>query len=217
MTEAELEAILNESDFFEASSDDDDDNFDQAVHENVIEKDLSSDSSSDSEDSLPLKHLQRRLDQGEAGSSGHKLQSWRKKTFDSAFVVPEVPESWECEDTRTHWTPFDYFSQYFNEDFWGLIANQSNRRALQENVRPLNATSGEYKKLVGAHIITGVLKLPRLRLYYRKALRVPGVTEIPRDRFFRLRNYLHFVDNLAISKEEKEKIDYGRCSRSLTL
>ncbi len=128
---------------------------------------------------------------------------WKATEFDPDVYLVDDDE-WNVGD-RTSWSPLDYFNEYFDDSFWNLVADQSNRRALQANLsKPLRATAEEYKKLVGAHVITGVMKLPRLRLYYRPGLKVPAVTQIPRDRFFKLRNYIHFVDNLSVSSEMKK-------------
>lgn len=106
---------------------------------------------------------------------------------------------------REFWSPLDYFKQYYNDEFWELIATQTNIRALQEtNSVNLKTNTKEIKQLVGASIVAGCLKLPRLRLYYRNSLRVPAVTQLSQDRFFKLRNYLHFVDNLTVSEETKK-------------
>ncbi|XP_068082115.1 piggyBac transposable element-derived protein 3-like [Anabrus simplex] len=166
---------------------------------------MSSDSDSESSDSSP--HSERDAipceNQNKPIKKSRELK-WKAQDFNP---TPNCAEDLDWEvNGRDHWTPLDYFNEYFDDDFWNLVADQSNRRALQDNVsKPLRATAGEYKMLVGAHIITGVLKLPRLRLYYRPNLRIPAVVQIPRDRFYRLRNYLHFVDNLAVTDEVRKE------------
>lgn len=125
------------------------------------------------------------------------------KELKDQYEVAE--EEWDVGE-REHWSPLDYFEQYYNDDFWTLVSEQSNIKAMQQlNSINLKSTTNEYKQLIGASIITGCLRLPRLRMYYRSKLRIPAVTQLPRDRFFRLRNYMHFVDNLIVSEETKQK------------
>ncbi|CAH2016792.1 unnamed protein product [Acanthoscelides obtectus] len=68
----------------------------------------------------------------------------------------------------------------------------------------LNSTAEEYHKLTGIHILMGIFGLPRLRLYFIKGIDIPIITQLPRDRIFKLRNYLHVVDNLSISDQENQ-------------
>ena len=131
-----------------------------------------------------------------------RRMKWKKQNLDDK--VEDLPDTEWSVGGRELWTPLRYFEQYFSDDIWNLIAEQTNIRALQDNQKPLQTNAKEIKQFVGAHIITGCMKLPRLRMYYRRGLRVPTVTVIPRDRIFKLRNYLHFVDNLRIINEERE-------------
>lgn len=109
---------------------------------------------------------------------------------------------WDVEN-REQFTPLDYFEEYFDDAFFTLAAEQSNIRAMQANeTKPLKTTADEMKKLTGAHIMTGVLRIPRLRLYFK--LKISSVTVIARDRFFKLRNFLHFVDNLSVTDKRSK-------------
>ncbi|XP_049520990.1 piggyBac transposable element-derived protein 3 [Dermacentor silvarum] len=52
----------------------------------------------------------------------------------------------------------------------------------------------------------GILKLPRVRLYWSRMFRVDLVAQaMPRNRFFELRSYVHFVDKLSITPNEREE------------
>lgn len=135
-------------------------------------------------------------------SSNH--YTWKHIAFNPT-LFPVDDSDWQIAE-RQFYTPLDYFNQYFDNSFFEIVADQSNRRALQANhSKLLKATGEEYKRLVGAHIVSGCMRLPRLRMYYRPSLRVPAITQIKRDRFFTLRNYMHFVDNLSVCAETKSK------------
>lgn len=61
----------------------------------------------------------------------------------------------------------------------------------------------EVRVFVGSHIVLGCLGLPRLRLCYRPILRIPILTKISRDRMYKLRNHLHFVNNNDVADNVK--------------
>lgn len=64
----------------------------------------------------------------------------------------------------------------------------------------------EMKRLIGIHIIMGNLKYPRVRLYWEKNFEVNIIAQnMPRDRFFSLRNNLHLIDNNEIPNGNKDK------------
>lgn len=180
-------------------SDDDDPEWNECFHGfDPHDDELETESSSDQ----PSTSSATKVTNRPAPKAITRRMKWKKRNFDDK--VEDLPDNEWSVGSRELWTPLRYFEQYFSDDMWSLVAEQTNIRALQENQRPLQTNSKEIKQLVGAHIITGCMKLPRLRMYYRRGLRVPTVTVIPRDRMFKLRNYLHFVDNLRVSNEEKE-------------
>ncbi|GFS78602.1 piggyBac transposable element-derived protein 3 [Nephila pilipes] len=50
----------------------------------------------------------------------------------------------------------------------------------------------------------GVLQMPQVRMYWSKTYNVPTITEnMNRNRFFELRNTLHFVDKNNITESQK--------------
>lgn len=155
------------------------------------------------DDNTPLSVLAKQLKSNNSKKTKRKkTMKWNEDIFKpDAMEVQD--EEWDIKNRRT-WTPFQYFCQYFHDEFWELMAEQSNIRALQDNKPPIRASASEYKKLVGSSIIMGCMKLPRVRMYYKRNLQIPLATQLPRDRFFKLRNYMHLVDNLRISEEHKK-------------
>ncbi|CAH1968197.1 unnamed protein product [Acanthoscelides obtectus] len=86
------------------------------------------------------------------------------------------------QDDREFWTPLDYFSHYFSDEFWENLSKQSNIKAMQANEKKLlNSTEEEYRKLAGIHILMGIFGLPRLRLDFIKGIEIPIITQLPRD------------------------------------
>lgn len=52
----------------------------------------------------------------------------------------------------------------------------------------------------------GILKVPRVRMYWSHQLSVDVITDaVSRDRFFELRSHLHFADRLPVTEEETKK------------
>lgn len=111
--------------------------------------------------------------------------------------------SQECENTET---PLKYFLKYFPEEFWEECAFQTNLYSVQVRGKSVQTDAKELKIFVGIHIAMGILKLPRVRLYWSRMFRVDLVAQaMPRNRFFELRSYVHFVDKLSITPNEREE------------
>lgn len=82
-------------------------------------------------------------------------------------------------------TPVKYFFKYFPEDFWEELAFQTNLYSVQERGSSIQTNSKELKMFVGILIAMGVLKLPRVRLYWSQMLSVDLIAQaMPRNRFF---------------------------------
>jgi hypothetical protein len=102
-------------------------------------------------------------------------------------------------------TSLDLFSRFFTEELWDLLVEETNRYAA-ENVgttpgaRPWSDTTvPEIKAFVGMLMHMGVLKAPRLELYWQKTYReleTPGLAEImPIRRFQQIWRFFHISNN----------------------
>jgi hypothetical protein len=81
----------------------------------------------------------------------NRAQKWRRELFDNQNFIEDP--GWKMEDDYEFWTPLDYFSQYFFDDFWEIVSTQSNVRAMQANEKKtLKSTAEEYRKLTGIHM-----------------------------------------------------------------
>ncbi|XP_049782393.1 piggyBac transposable element-derived protein 3-like [Schistocerca cancellata] len=93
--------------------------------------------------------------------------------------------------------PSQFFFEYFDKNFWKNVAGQTNLYHCQKNSNSLDTNTNEILSLVGIDILMGTLKLPQARLYWNMQLDIPLVSStITRDRYYKLRNNLHFVNNL---------------------
>lgn len=88
------------------------------------------------------------------------------------------------------------FFEYLGLDFWQLVAEQSNIYSAQKReLKSIDTNAIEMIHFAGVQLMMGTLKYPQGRLYWNRDLCVPVIRDtISRDRFFELRNYLHFVD-----------------------
>ncbi|XP_072380578.1 uncharacterized protein [Diabrotica undecimpunctata] len=213
LAERELEAILAESDFFLSEDSDNDcsknenvsENLSTVFHENEtnaqnhLEND--SDSERDSDDDAPL--LQRWEKLQETEQLDDVKSRWNKNIFETQDS--DAADLWIANEDHEFWTPLDYFSEYFPEHFWENLSSASNIKAMQANEKKnLRSTPEEFKKLTGIHVLMGIFGLPRLRLYFMKGISIPIITQLPRDRIYKLRNFLYVVDNCKDSEDTKK-------------
>ncbi|KAH9382523.1 hypothetical protein HPB48_013124 [Haemaphysalis longicornis] len=151
LTDDEIHALLDESDADLSDSEDID----------SVAKDLQEDSDSESEmddspeDTNPLRRGQTAL-------------KWSSGTFPALTIEDEVL-SQECENPDT---PLKYFLKYFPEEFWEECAFQTNLYSVQVRGKSVQTDAKELKIFVGIHIAMGILKLPRVRLYWSRMFRV---------------------------------------------
>ncbi|XP_046392264.1 piggyBac transposable element-derived protein 3-like [Ischnura elegans] len=124
--------------------------------------------------------------------------TWKRQKYNQAIGLQSAIERRDKDDVEVG-LPLEYFSRYISSDQYENMAEKTNMYALQKgksNFKPTNKT--EIEKLVGMHIIMGSLNLPRVRLYWDKALGISVFHEnMTRDRFFSLRSNLHVVNNLS--------------------
>ena len=100
----------------------------------------------------------------------------------------------------------DYFSQYFNDDFFQMVADNTRIHFHQVNNLLLNTTLEEIRSFVGITLLMSTLGYPRIRMYWSDNFKIPLITNtMTRNRFFKIRNFLHVVNNLEVSNTEKER------------
>lgn len=93
-------------------------------------------------------------------------------------------------------SPLEYFNDYFNDEFFEEAAICTNNYYMRRTGRILNTSPTEIKKLVGIHLIMGVIPYPRLFMYWQTGIRLDIIANImPRERFKALRSALHVIDS----------------------
>jgi len=103
--------------------------------------------------------------------------------------------------------PIDYFTKYFSNDDFTNMAKYTNIYAAQKNLKKYkNTSTSEMKTMVAIHMLFGVLKYPRVRMYWEKNCRVPLIADnMTRNRLFELHSCFHVIDNKAIPNENRDK------------
>ncbi|GBP38173.1 PiggyBac transposable element-derived protein 3 [Eumeta japonica] len=116
---------------------------------------------------------------------------WKKNYYiDKQHDYPTLPEPLEIR------TPTQYYSDYFTEDLYELIALCTNLYYLRKKGRVLNTTKQEIKRLIGIHLLMGILSYPRMVMYWRRNISISMISSaMTRDRLMALRTNLHVVES----------------------
>ncbi|XP_056116469.1 piggyBac transposable element-derived protein 3-like [Rhinichthys klamathensis goyatoka] len=119
---------------------------------------------------------------------------WRRHT---RFTPVETTWESPTTDPPEPLTPHGYFKQYVPSQMFELMSTMTNIYAEQNGVRGYkHASASEIEVLVGLHMAMGVLRLPRVRMYWSSSINIGIFKEtMSRDRFFQLRSNLHVVNN----------------------
>jgi hypothetical protein len=130
-----------------------------------------------------------------------KIQ-WRNRVFEkTAFDFVE-----NDDEEPMMLTPFQLFSKYVPNTLMQEFAKFTNMYALQSGLSFQPTCTEEIVKLIGVHVLMGVLSLLQLRLYWSQNLDIRSISSIMfRNRFYQLRNNLHLVDNNTSPSNCKDK------------
>lgn len=114
----------------------------------------SSGDNSDEEDAAPSKPTKR----------VPVCEKWKVKQF-------EVPahDLWHGtpyqDSGENSCTPYEYFKQYIPDDLYETSAFKTNNYSIRTTGSSISTDSLEIRKLIAMHIVIGILKFPRLRLF----------------------------------------------------
>lgn len=119
--------------------------------------------------------------------------SWKRRTY----VVPNTDFSpGNKENNYVQQTPLMYFLKYFPDEVFVELTEKTNMYSIAKHGRNIATSVDEIKRFVAIHILMGVIRFPRLRMYWAPATRIQFMNNIniSRNRFESLRNNLHIVD-----------------------
>ena len=99
-------------------------------------------------------------------------------------------------------TPLDFLGLFWEPSLFDLLANETNRYAMQRQVTKADAkwypTTPEMKALIGVNILMGIDQKPQTSMYWSTDafLGNSGIQSVfPRERFEALSRYLHLNDS----------------------
>lgn len=132
--------------------------------------------------------------------------TWTKQEPSShSFSYCKTPGPTSSTVVSGNPSALDLFCRYFTDDVWDLVVVETNRYASSivgttPGARPWTpVTVPEMKAFIGILILMGILKLPRLELYWstkNPRISTPGISSImSRVRFEQLFRCLHLTDN----------------------
>ncbi|XP_053968363.1 uncharacterized protein LOC128869787 [Anastrepha ludens] len=127
-----------------------------------------------------------------------KTLKWEKRPF------APLETSWEENTLNVDdvMMPVEYFCTFFNSQVFDLITQQTDLYALQEHGIELKCTVEDIKRYIGILLYMGVLKLPQLKMAWSKDLNLTAITDsMPRGKFEKIKQCLHFNDNTKQSKK----------------
>ncbi|GBN29011.1 hypothetical protein AVEN_146082-1, partial [Araneus ventricosus] len=186
----EIEELLQNSDLSDIS-DDGDDGWPLIVNEEDID---SSDSSSDEDHSTTQSSSNTSVTEEINGKKKIERLVWKKKKMTQKTSCFQD----DVSDVSEPLSPLASFFEYLNEEFFEEVAAQTNLYSVQQSLKSMNTNAKKIIRLVGLHVWMGTLKFPQAKLYWSRNLSLECFSEaMTRDRFFTLRQNLHFVDNLA--------------------
>lgn len=103
--------------------------------------------------------------------------------------------------------PLNYFIDFFSEDLFVTICQNSNMYSLQTTGRSINLTIEELRSFLAIKIIMGIVSMPSYLDYWCANTRFPLVADVmPLKRYQVIRRYLHFVDNNEANNDPYFKI-----------
>lgn len=145
------------------------------------------------------------------GSSSRRLEDTERSEewTETNFMPPNIPftqPAYPEVDPSNFADHFDYFRQYIDHDLITLIVEKSNQTHLLTFGRNLYLMESELYIYLGITMVMAGINYPKLRMYWEKKYRVAPIADnMPRDRFFQLRNSLKFVYDDDVSREERTK------------
>lgn len=79
-------------------------------------------------------------------------------------------------------SPLQYFSSYFNQDYFENVSHCSNLYYIRKTGSVLNTTLQEIRKLFGVLMLVGFILYPRMNMYWHTGMFLELIAN-QRDRF----------------------------------
>ncbi|XP_046980700.1 piggyBac transposable element-derived protein 2-like [Schistocerca americana] len=136
----------------------------------------------------------------------HRDLRWRMKDIEEVDTSCNAVFS---DPPGDELTPLQYLRTMCSDDIIQNLFEQSILYCTQKTAASLDTNVREIEKYIGINNLAGVLKMPSYRMYWPEATRFSPIADsMPRNRFDKLRNYLHVNDNTKM--KQREDPDYNR-------
>lgn len=125
-----------------------------------------------------------------------KDSSWSRKAFKKAVATYQSAGDENKNDFEGLATPYEYFARYVPKSVFADLAEKTNVYSVLQEGKSVHTNEEEIRKLISLHLAMGVLRYPRLRLYWKPSLKTElfSTVSMSRNRFEKLRNCLHIAD-----------------------
>ena len=144
-------------------------------------------------------------EEGGSKSKKQKLEKieWVKKNI---FRPLGQPVDSYRPDVNEPGEPWDYFSKFLTDELVETMRDKTNIYHFQEKGVSLGVTSKEIETMIGIHVEMGTMSYPQIRLYWTSKRRHPLIANnMTLNRFSKIRNNLHLVDNLEHDTNSPDK------------
>lgn len=157
------------------------------------------------EDDMPLSLRLERLNQDKTPEHVTRNQRWRHKNMEAvdvsynvAFTDPPI------EDL----SPLNYFEKFIDDNIVENFVEQTNLYSTQKTGKSINTSVIEMCQFIGIHILAGIVRMPKYRMYWANSTRYQPIAEtMSRDRFGKLRKFMHVNNNDKMVPREHNDYD----------
>lgn len=123
----------------------------------------------------------------------HYEFKWKKSSPNFNVEVPLTQEYLVNEYTKT---PLEYFLNFFSDDIFNLIVEQTNLYSFQKFNKSVCTSVTEIKDLIGIMLIMGIVKMPAYSDYWSPYTRYSQISNVMSlKRYKQLMRCLHFCNN----------------------
>lgn len=96
------------------------------------------------------------------GRTPRQTVRWEGQALKQDFPPFQLQVDERCD--RNNWNPLDYFNEYFDDNVFDLMVEQTNIYYHLKTGRELRVTKEEIKKFIGISMLMSTLGYPRIRL-----------------------------------------------------
>lgn len=118
---------------------------------------------------------------------------WRHRDIETTDVPCNV--SYSPPPDQLH-TPYEYFKMFCDNNALQNICDQTNLYSTQKTGTSVNTSVQEIEQFLGIHVMSGIVRVPSYKMYWQQSTRFAPIADtMSRNRFDKLRNFMHINDN----------------------